>query len=263
MPKKPMSIEAFSKKISRDGWVLFDEIFDMELVERLRDDLAKASQRCHEIMAKNGVAENTYSTAHHLPGQGDSFLELLDTLPVFEHIESYFGGKFILYSFGGNTNTKGIKSHAHHVHRDIRTFSGERNLMLNMLVMLDDFTLENGATYLMTGSHRLADKPDDETFFKHADRAVGKAGSVLTWNTNLFHCAGENKTDKVRRIVSPIFCVPYLKTLFDYPRALGYDKGDGFSERIRQIIGYNSRVPATLDEWYQPPEKRMYKPGQG
>jgi hypothetical protein len=29
------------------------------------------------------------------------------------------------------------------------------------------------------------------------------------------------------------------------------------------MLGYNARVPATLEEWYQPPERRMYKPGQG
>jgi ectoine hydroxylase-related dioxygenase (phytanoyl-CoA dioxygenase family) len=35
------------------------------------------------------------------------------------------------------------------------------------------------------------------------------------------------------------------------------------NEKMRQLLGYNSRVPASHDEWYQPPEKRMYKPGQG
>jgi hypothetical protein len=34
-------------------------------------------------------------------------------------------------------------------------------------------------------------------------------------------------------------------------------------ERLRQVLGYNSRVPSNYDEWYQPAERRMYKPGQG
>jgi hypothetical protein len=29
------------------------------------------------------------------------------------------------------------------------------------------------------------------------------------------------------------------------------------------VLGYNARVPATLDEWYQPPERRMYRSDQG
>jgi ectoine hydroxylase-related dioxygenase (phytanoyl-CoA dioxygenase family) len=36
--------------------------------------------------------------------------------------------------------------------------------MVNMLVMLDDFTVENGATYVLTGSHHAPERPQDEFF---------------------------------------------------------------------------------------------------
>jgi hypothetical protein len=38
---------------------------------------------------------------------------------------------------------------------------------------------------------------------------------------------------------------------------------DSLSELQRQVLGYYSRIPATLEEWYQPPQRRMYRPGQG
>ena len=54
-----------------------------------------------------------------------------------------------------------------------------------------------------------------------------------------------------------------MKQQFDYPRAVGYENADSYPENFRQIVGYNARVPASLEEWYQPPEKRFYKKDQG
>ncbi len=31
---------------------------------------------------------------------------------------------------------------------------------------------------------------------------------------------------------------------------------------LQQLLGYHSRVPASLDEWYQPEKNRFYKKDQ-
>ena len=129
--------------------------------------------------------------------------------------------------------------------------------------MLDAFTEENGATHMMTGSHNKAEKPTDEEFYAKSGRAVGPAGSLLIFNSNVWHAGGDNNTDFPRRSVTPMYCKPFIKQGFDYPRAVGYDKADSLLPHTRQIVGYNARVPATLDEWYQVPEKRMYRGDQG
>jgi len=48
----------------------------------------------------------------------------------------------------------------------------------------------------------------------------------------------------------------------DYPRALGYNKMNEFSEPLQQILGYHSRVPSNLNEWYQAGDKRFYRKNQ-
>ena len=60
-----------------------------------------------------------------------------------------------------------------------------------------------------------------------------------------------------------MYCKPAMKQQFDYPRAIGYDRADSLLPHTRQVIGYNARVPATLEEWYQPRERRMYRADQG
>ena len=259
-----MTLDEFKSAMNTRGWVVFPAFFGKPLVSRLLADMTKAYEVCRSYQVKNGIQTDTEFTVHHLIGLGDSFLECLEGYePLAPFLEEYFGGKYILNSFGGALNSAHSVSYAHRIHRDIRSFSGPLNLMLNTLVMLDEFTPQNGSTWLLSGSHRMGDKPAEPEFASRAEQALGPPGSVLMFNSNLWHAGGENKTDYVRRSLTPMFSRPFMKQQFDYPRAVGYDKMPQLSETARQLLGYYSRVPATLDEWYQPPDKRMHRPGQG
>lgn len=255
------SLSAAAKVLEMRGWVVVENAVAPSLVARMLADLDIAYQFCRSLQVANGIGADTEFTVHHLPAIGqDSWLDYLETMTVAPIIKDYFGGPFVLNSFGGALNQARSKSYAHAIHRDIRSYSGALPLMLNTLVMLDQFTEENGATYMMPNGHRIADRPSDEEFYAMAQRATGPAGSVLLFNSNLWHAGGENTTDKPRRSVTPLFSKPFFRPEFDYPRALGLRR---FSSELRQILGYHSRVPANHFEFYQPPEKRMYQPGQG
>ena len=93
--------------------------------------------------------------------------------------------------------------------------------------------------------------------------AAHRAGSIVVFDSNLWHAAGENKTERPRRALTLAFTRPFVKQQLDYPRALGVERAATLSPELRQLLGYNARVPASLDEWYQPPERRMYRRDQG
>jgi ectoine hydroxylase-related dioxygenase (phytanoyl-CoA dioxygenase family) len=262
--KLSLTLEAFNRQMAERGWVVFEGAVGSDLVSRMADDLEAAWDVCRAIQVKNGVATDADRTVHHLIGVKPSFLEYLDDSEVLDaYLEAYFGGRYILNSFGGAINTRGRSSYAQRIHRDIRSYSGDMPLLLNTLVMLDAFQPENGATYMLSGSHRAAEKPSEEDFYAGAERAVGPVGSVLIFNSNVWHAGGDNKTDQTRRSVTPMYSRPFIKPQFDYPRVLGYDAGPSLTPYTRQVVGYNARVPANLDEWYQPPERRMYRGDQG
>jgi ectoine hydroxylase-related dioxygenase (phytanoyl-CoA dioxygenase family) len=262
--KIALDLNRYSERMRDQGWVILENAIDSRLVNRMLDDLDAAWQICREVQVRNGVAADAELTVHHLIGIGQSYLDFIDDMePLMPYIEHYFGGKFILNSFGGAINTRGRTSYAQRIHRDIRSFSGDMPLLLNTLVMLDDFMPDNGATYLMTGSHKRADMPTTEEFYDRAERALGPAGSILIFNSNLWHAGGDNNTDRPRRSVTPMYCKPAMKQQFDYPRAVGYELADKLLPHTRQVLGFNARVPATLDEWYQPRERRMYRSDQG
>jgi len=255
--------QAIGAAIRECGWTTLASVVPASFVERLRSGLEEAYAAQRDLQIRNGVGDGTSGTVHHLPCAGGVFLELLEAGPAKAALDDYFLGPYILNTFGGVLNRPNDASYVARVHRDQRTFSGDVHLMVQLLVMLDDFTDENGATCLLSGSHRMRDKPSDEVFFREAVRATAPAGSIVVFDSNLWHAAGVNRTDAPRRALTLAFTRPFIKQQLDYPRALGYDRGASFSPALRQLLGYNARVPTSLGEWYQPPQNRLYQRDQG
>jgi len=259
MPRVPRTDRA----LREDGWTLLPSRLSADLVRRLGHELEAEYAKQRAVQVRNGVGEGTEGIVHHLPTAGGAFLELLEGEHGQRALDDFFGAPYILNTFGGLLNRPSERSYVARIHRDQRTFSGELHLMAQLLVMLDDFTDENGATYLLNGSHRLRDKPADDLFFRDAVRAIARSGSIVVFDSNLWHAAGINRSDRPRRALTLNFTRPFIKQQLDYPRALGYERGESLSPTLRQLLGYNARVPVSLDEWYQPPDRRLYKRDQG
>ena len=251
-----------NENIKNKGWHIFENVVDEKLLNELGKDLEESYAIRRPIQEKNGVADDMTGNSHHLLADGKSFFEYISRLYIDAELKEYFGGNYILNTFGGNLNLRSQVTYASRVHRDVRTYTSDIRLLLNILIVVDDFTLDNGATYLLSGSHLKIDKPTDEFFYANADRAVAKRGSIIVWDANVWHAAGSNNTDGRRRGLSLIYSKPFMKQQFDYCRNIGYDKVAAMPENIQQVLGYKSRTPQTLEEWYQKPANRFYRPDQ-
>jgi hypothetical protein len=255
----------FDRRMAEDGFAVFPSVVPPGLLDDLRRDIPKRIAVAGEWARRNGVGDGMEGAAHHVVGGDDSLHAFLERFFLDEYVARYFGGvPYILNSYGAIDNlpaAAGSYAHGLRFHRDVRTFSGDFRLMLNMLVMVDAFTIENGATKVVPGSHRSAERPGDDELERRTVRLAGPEGSIVLFDSNLWHSAAPNLTQGPRKALTLTFTRPFCKQQMDYPRMLG----EGFprSERMRQLLGYNARVPVGYDEWYQPPERRMYRPGQG
>ena len=258
------TIEEFGYAIDTLGFCIFENIVPSAMLDRLRADLPMRQAICKTAQKKNHLDAGMEGAAHHVVGGDDSLNDFLYSFYLDEYVSKYFSGSYILNSFGALNNlpfSDQSYEHGQRFHRDVRTYSGNFRLMLNMLVMVDEFTIANGATKIVPGSQGKAERPSDEYLERNSIRATGSAGSILLFDSNLWHSAAPNTTKGNRMALTLTFTRPFFKQQMDYPRMLG----EGFpkNEKMRQLLGYNARVPCGYDEWYQPPENRMYKPGQG
>lgn len=263
MPDENMTRRALDS-IERCGYAHCPGAIDGNLLRALRNDLRTVYCKRRAVQKRNGIAAGMEGTCHHLLGEASAMDRFVAGLPLHETIQGFFEGSYILNSFGGFINEAALPDgYIGSIHRDVRSFSPYFRLMLNMLVMLDDFTAGNGATWLMAGSHRVEAKPSEQAFYAAATQAKGEAGDVLLFDSRLWHAAGRNHTDRPRRVLTLTFTRPFVKPQLDYPRFLGPDYAADLPPEVRQVLGYDARIPATIEEFYQPPDRRAYKPGQG
>ena len=80
----------------------------------------------------------------------------------------------------------------------------------NSIWLLDDFTADNGATRVVPGSHRFAQRARealDDPAAPHPDevRLIAPAGTVVVFNSHLWHGGTENRSDRPRRALHSYF----------------------------------------------------------
>jgi ectoine hydroxylase-related dioxygenase (phytanoyl-CoA dioxygenase family) len=80
----------------------------------------------------------------------------------------------------------------------------------NSIWLLDDFTADNGATRVVPGSHRFGNVPRlalTDPGAPHADEVLvtGPAGTVVVFNSHLWHGGTQNRSDRPRRALHSYF----------------------------------------------------------
>jgi ectoine hydroxylase-related dioxygenase (phytanoyl-CoA dioxygenase family) len=104
---------------------------------------------------------------------------------------------------------------------------------------LTDFTIDNGGTHIVPGSHRADDRPrrgDDPATLQ----VEMPAGSVLFYSGSLWHGGGENRTDQRRMGIVNNYCAGFLRQEESQLLALPRERVRSFSPRLRKLVGYGT-----------------------
>ncbi|MGH8439204.1 MAG: phytanoyl-CoA dioxygenase family protein [Pseudomonas sp.] len=254
------------QELQTNGFACLPGLIAAPQLQLLREDLASAINKCRQVQLENGITQRTEQTAHHILTRDSHFVDLLADFSrwgIIDTLGHMLDGVPILNSFGGLNNLNSTDAYVRNVHRDVRSWSAESMQMAQALVLLDDFTADNGATLFLPGSHTSAQKPDEHLFESMARKALGSAGSIYLFDSRIWHAAGVNRTQLPRRCLTLTFTRSYFKPQFDYCRALGEDFCRSQSPAVQQLLGWYARTPSTLHEWYQPEDQRFYRKNQG
>ena len=95
-------------------------------------------------------------------------------------------------------------------------------------------------------------------------RATLSSDPLSLWQGGPDPAAGAVDTSGADRLaINHQFTRSYIKQQIDYVRALGDERVLAQPPRTQQLLGWYTRVVSSLDEYYQPAEKRLYRSGQG
>ena len=135
-------------------------------------------------------------------------------------LKECFGGRYILNLQNAPINRAYSAHFGSAWHRDLpfQTFTSSKPIAMNVLVCLDDFTKENGATFVVPKSHKVEYLPNKIN--QKTKQLIAKKGDVIFLDAMLYHRAGENLTSKDRNLIVNMFTLPFVKPQLNYSKML-------------------------------------------
>lgn len=253
-----MDLSQLQQQFDRQGVVVIPQLLDKTWLSALQQELeaaiAEDAQQRPDVFDAGMV--------HNCMARGKQMRAVLDHPLLNHYIKALFSPHCIIYAYQSSSLTPGQGNYGSRVHVDCPRWIDNYTTNVGVILPLNDFTLQNGATYYLPGSHRLAELPSEQSFYQQAKRLQCRAGDMVIFNARLVHAAGVNQHTATRHALTMNLCRPYMRQRFDFPRLLTQQQIDSLGEDGRRLIGMNVRMPVSLDEFYLPPEQRLYKPGQ-
>jgi ectoine hydroxylase-related dioxygenase (phytanoyl-CoA dioxygenase family) len=251
-------------RLADDGYGVVEDVLGADFRERTRDAVYTArAKAADEIGADRLEAHNELGVARIPMKFDDHFFRFLELEELLAVVDSTLGDSAILNRQGGLILPSFPPGEApskpqNRLHQEFRWPIEGYLPALNVLFAIDDFTTETGATRVVPGSHQQSPSPPREQLEERAVSVACPAGSMLVFDSTLWHSSGENVSGRDRLGVTHVFVRPFIKQQFDYCRALGEEKVRAQSPRVQHMLGWTTRVPASLDEYYRPPEERLF-----
>jgi ectoine hydroxylase-related dioxygenase (phytanoyl-CoA dioxygenase family) len=259
-----IDIPKFMDAMELEGYFIVPKFLNDDFLGRLRDDCVDWCDICAGYQVAAGISSSGDQTGHHSLGRGDSIDELISIHPYHHYLNSFFEDKpYILTACNPLKGAPGHTTYVHKIHRDVRTYIAGFNLRANILIALDDFRAENGATQFMVRSHEMPVQPEQETFKENMGEWIINKGDAIIFNSYLWHRGGFNSTENLRVALTLSFSPAFIKPQLDYARMLGDEYFISKSELTKQVLGYYSRVPCSHSEWYKLANQRFYRDDQG
>ncbi len=116
-----------------------------------------------------------------------------------------------------------------------------QELVVNVMWPLEDFTEANGATRIVTGSHRwTSEQPGPTTPTRTIEMP---ARTALLYLGSVWHGGGANRTDRARLGVVLHYASAWLRPVENHVLAVPPDMARTLSPRLQELLGYNIYPP--------------------
>ncbi|MDZ4734945.1 MAG: phytanoyl-CoA dioxygenase family protein [Rhodospirillaceae bacterium] len=112
--------------------------------------------------------------------------------------------------------------------------------VLNLFWAITDFTVENGATRLVPGSHLSGRNPDPKRDNYPTVQAVVPAGSAVAWEGRTWHAAGFNRSNGPRIGITTYFCGPQYRQMANLTHGAKREAIGDASDELKALIGFKS-----------------------
>jgi len=247
--------------IETKGYHVIENFLDIIFCDILKTKLQYTLNN-YKVKSVSKRSELDKYHMHDLLSKDFVFSMLLEDPRLDQIIKSVLCSNWIMYSFTSSSLPPKGDNYGSRIHVDSPRIILNYPTNFGVIWTLDNFTIENGGTYVLPGSHNSKIEPTENIFNNNSVQIVCKKGSFILFNARVWHRGGVNNSSEFRHALTMNVCRPYMKQRFDWVRFIPKSITDKLNEQARRIIGFDTRIPSTIDEFFQEDEKRLYKSGQ-
>ena len=234
------------KQLDKEGYLIFRNVLSPAQVDRILNRLEELWAAEGDHAGEENYIEPGVRRLANLASKGDSFRSLFAHPQVLEVVEAVMGPdvRVAMVNARDVPPYTGVRMSFHMDSDKGRVRDEQGYSAATAIWMLDEFSLANGATAFVPGSHLLGKSPREmlaDVNASHPGELVieGQPGDVLVFNGHCWHAGRPNETAHHRRAV----LVHYLRA--DVPRPenrrqhLQPDHANLLSVRERELLGLN------------------------
>ena len=248
LPTKRMLTDSEKSQLDEYGFVLLKSVITTDEADELRSlsmSLAAAERKAGcGFMYYDNCAQRVWN----LVNKGELFAKAIQHPRILTAIEYLLGEDCTLSSFTVNIISPGAPNDGLHIDYPLSAMPTPRPsfpIVANSVWFLDDFTLENGATSCIPGSHRrLEAMPQAGVEYDDSVQIPGPKGSVLIVNGSTWHGSSANHTDGDRVALLGFFCRSFMKPQQDHFKLVSDAIIDRATPTLKRLIGLDS-MPST------------------
>jgi ectoine hydroxylase-related dioxygenase (phytanoyl-CoA dioxygenase family) len=252
--------------LDRDGVVIVGNLIgrndSMKLSSALEESLRLAVKSIgHEVLS--GAGERGVVRCPFI--YNDIFFELFANKMILEIVEVFVGSNAICHLQNGivlhpNFSPENL-GFQEILHRDFPRYLNGYCASINTFFCLSDFTKENGGTRFVLGSHQKQHDTPPTGYEEYIVEA--ESGSLIVFDSTVWHAGGVNKSNATRNAINIQWTRSFIKQQIDLIRLIDPKVLHKLPERTQQILGFYTRIPTNMKEYYVLPQERLYRSGQG
>jgi ectoine hydroxylase-related dioxygenase (phytanoyl-CoA dioxygenase family) len=200
-----------TRRLDEEGYVVLRSLIAPAFLAELRSRILEVFDEEGERAGHEFRTEEHAQRLANLVDKGEVFRRAIVLPRLLEYVRHVLGPEIKLSSL----NARSADPHSdvgQPLHVDMGAIADERGYWVcNTVWMLDDFTLENGPTRMVPGSHKWKQRPQDvlsDPLAPHPDEVLltGSAGTVAVMNAHLWHGGTANRTSQPRLAMHAFYC---------------------------------------------------------
>ena len=239
-----MLTDTEKSQLDAQGFILLEDAITADEADELRDlSMTLAAQ---ERAAGRGSVylDDCAQRVWNLVNKGEPFEHAIQHSRVLAAMEYLLGEDCTLSSFTVNIIGPGAVDSDLHIDYPLSLMPTPRpgfTTVANSVWLLDDFTLENGATRCIPAGHRrLEETPEFGVEYDDEIQICGSKGSVLIVNGGVWHGSSANRTDHDRVGLLGFFCRAFMKPQQDHLKLISDEVIARATPTLKRLLGFDS-----------------------